>query len=155
MIDPFTYWSRLFAVSAHMTQTAMRTAQTINASNVVIEKRTNLMRAAIGDPVNANLRELGQMVPEKLGAFTSAGNAVIDGWLAWNTAMLSEAHHIGAMAMRGRAPTPIEWMALAERGQAFGLSTAEGSARTSAAALKPIHRKAIANAKRLGKRKQG
>lgn len=152
-MHPFTYWSRLMAVSAGLTQTALRAAQTMSASSIVIEKRTDLMRTAVADPGSANLGELGQMVPEKLAAFTSAGNAVFNGWSAWNTAMISEAQHIGVMAMRGRAPTPIEWMALAARSQAFGLTAAESVVRMGAATLKPIHRKAVANAKRLGSRK--
>ncbi|OYY91315.1 MAG: hypothetical protein B7Y45_03295 [Sphingomonas sp. 28-66-16] len=155
MLDPFTYWSRMMAVSFDMAQTALRASQTMSASRDVIDKRTDMLRSAMSDPVHADHAELGRMVPEKLAAFSSAGNAMIDGWLAWNRALMEETRHVGAMAMRGRAPTASEWMALAARGQAFGLTAAESSARVGAATLKPVHAKAVSNAKRLSRRKAG
>lgn len=151
MIDPFTYWSRVMGVSVAMAETAMRAGQTVVASGEVIDKRGGLMRAAMTDPIGADHAELGRMVPEKVAAFSSAGNAVVDGWMAWNRALMAEAQHVGTLAMRGRAPTPLEWMALAARGQAFGLAAAESGARVSAATLKPVHAKAVSNAKRLGR----
>lgn len=153
MLDPFTYWSRIMAASFDMAQTAVRASQTMAASQDVIDKRTGLMRAAIADPVHGDYAELGRMVPEKIAAFSSAGNAFVDGWMAWNQSMMAEAQHIGSMALRGRAPTPLEWMALASRSQMFGLTAAERGARVSAATLKPVHAKAVSNAKRLSRRK--
>lgn len=153
MIDPFTYWSRMMTVSLDMAETAMRAGHTLNASRDVIDKRGGLIRAAMTDPVGADHAELGRMVPEKLAAFSAAGDAVMKGWVAWNRALMSEAQHMGVMAMRGRAPTPLEWIALAARGQALGLAAVESSARVSAAALKPVHAKAVSNAKRLNRRK--
>lgn len=151
MLDPFTYWSRMMGASLDMAQTAMRAGQTMSASRDVIDKRTDMMRTAMADPVGADHAELGRMVPEKIAAFSSAGTAIVDGWLAWNSALMAEAQHIGAMTMKGRAPTPLEWMTLLSRSQAFGLTAVERGARVSAATLQPVHAKAVSNAKRLNR----
>ena len=153
MLDPFTYWSRMMNVSFDLAQMALRAGQTMAASSKVIDERTGMMRAAMTDPLNANNAELGRMVPEKVAAFSLAGNALVDGWMAWNKAVMAEAQHVIAMTSRGRAPTPLEWMALASRNQMLGLTAAESGVRVSAATLKPLHAKAVSNAKRLSRRK--
>ena len=153
MFDPLTYWSRMMGVSLDLAQTAIRAGQTMSASGKVIDKRTGMMRAAMTDPLHANHAELSLMVPEKIAAFSLAGNAFVDGWLTWNRAVMAETQKVGAMAMRGRAPTPVEWLALASRSNAFALKASERGARVSAAALKPVHAKAVSNAKRLSGRK--
>ncbi len=154
MIDPFTYWLRMMSVSLDMGQTAMRAGQTMQASREVIDTRTGIMRSAMTDPLGADHAELGRMIPEKVTAFTSAGQAFVSGWTAWNQAVLAQAGHVGAMAARGRAPTPLEWVNLASRSQMFALMAAEHGARVSAATLKPVHAAAVSNAKRLGQRKK-
>lgn len=153
MLDPLTYWSRMMGVSLDMAQTAIRAGQTVSASGKVIDKRTGMMRAAMTDPLHTNHAELGRMVPEKIAAFSSAGTALVDGWLTWNRAVMAETQKVAAMAMRGRAPMPIEWMALASRSNAFALKASERGARVSAATLKPVHAKAVSNATRLSRHK--
>ena len=154
MMDPFTAWSRMFAASTSMATSGRRVAETLDASRKVIDTRTDMMKAAMTDPLCADHAELGRMVPEKLAAFSTAGSAMMDGWMAWNQALLAEATHIGTMASRGRPPTPFEWLALASRSAEFGVAATERSARVGAAALAPVHAKATANARRLKRRKR-
>lgn len=151
MIDPFTAWSRMFAASTSMARSATRAAETLAASRSVINTRTTMMQSAVANPLGANHAELGRMVPEKIAAFTTSGNAVMDGWMAWNRAWLAEAQNLSTMAMRGRPPTPLEWMALAARGAEFGVAATERNARIGAAALAPLHAKATSNARRLNR----
>lgn len=153
MIDPFTAWSRMFAASTSIATSAQRAAETLNASRRVIDTRTDMMKSAMLDPLGADHAELGRMVPEKVAAFSTAGNAMMDGWIAWNQAIMAEATHLGTMASRGRPPTPFEWLALATRGAEFGVAATERTARVGAASLAPIHAKATANARRLKRRK--
>lgn len=152
MVDPFTYWSRMFTVSMDMAQTALRIGQMLTASRDVIDRRVDLIGVAMIDPINADKTELARMVPEKVAAFSSAGNALVDGWIAWNRAMTAEGQQFAKMAGQGRLPTPLEWMGLASRGQLYGLAAAERSARLGAAVLRPVHAKAVGNADRLRRR---
>ena len=151
MIDPFTAWTRMAEASASMAQSAWRLSETMTASGDVIDRRTAMMRSAMADPLNANTAELGRMVPEKIAAFSTAGNAMMAGWLAWNEAVLEEMRHLMLMAARGRMATPADWMALWSRGASFGIAATERSARTGAAALRPVHAKATSNARRLAR----
>ena len=153
MIDPFSAWSRMIAASASMATSALRMSETMAASQRVIDTRTTLMRSAMADPIAADHRELGRMVPEKVAAFSSAGNAMMAGWIAWNHAVFAETRHLGKMAARGRMPTPAEWMTLWARSAEFGVAATERGARVGASALAPVHAKATSNARRLGRRK--
>ncbi len=60
--------------------------------------------------------------------------------------------HLGAMAMRGRAPSPREFTELGERMATLGLESFEAAAELGSTALAPVHRKATANARRLNRR---
>jgi hypothetical protein len=53
------------------------------------------------------------------------------------------------MAMRGRAPTFTELADLGNRTATFTLNTIEASTRLGSDSLAPVHRKAMANARRL------
>lgn len=153
IIDPFTAWIRMAEASASMAASALQLSETMTASQAVIDKRTKLMRSAMTDPLSADHVELGRMVPEKVAAFSAAGNAMMAGWSAWNDAVLAEARHVGRLAARGRTPSPLDWMTLWSRGASFGVASAERSARVSASALAPVHAKATSNARRLNRRK--
>ncbi len=154
MLDPFTYWTRAMTISLDMAKTLARASETAVASRDVIDQRTDTIESAVRDPLHADIAELVRMVPEKVAAFSQAGVALIDGWVGWNHACAAEAQHLSAMAMRGRLPTPGEWMALATRVQTFALASAERGASVGAATLKPVHAKAVSNARRLGRRRK-
>lgn len=154
MINPFTAWSRLVAAQAIMAGSSIRAAETLAASLSVIEKRTATMRAALADPLTADQAELGRMVPEKITAFSHAGEALASGMLAWNRAVLTEAQHLGMITSRGRAPTLGEWLELAARAAEFTVAASERTARVGADALTPVHAIATANARRLRRRQR-
>ncbi|ABC22310.1 hypothetical protein [Rhodospirillum rubrum] len=149
MLDPFTFWTRVMAASVSMAQTGLRGGETMEAAKNVIAARGEIMRTAMGAPLSADHGELARMVPEKVEAFSIAGAAMVNGWWAMQAAFLTQAQHVAAMTLRGRPPTMAEMMALSSRSVAYALTSFEDGGRLGKNALAPIHKKAIANAKRL------
>ncbi|MBN8808428.1 MAG: hypothetical protein J0I47_09370 [Sphingomonas sp.] len=151
MIDPFTYWSRVLDSWRVMGSTGAMMARTLAASQDVIAVRTGMMRAAAHSPLDANYAELSRMVPEKVAAFSAAGDAVMAAW--WKAQADGMAQMSKAMSGPFRAPSPFSvaeyWgdVALAM------LRGAESGVRLGRDAIGPIHRTATANARRLGNRR--
>lgn len=127
-------------------RTGRRFSETMTASGTVINSRTQMMREAARDPIHGNYAELGRMMPEKVEAFAEAGASImtdfcaiqLQNWTNWNQIMLA--------AMTGRAPTYSDWRRLAVKQS----RTTQRAIRASGKALAPVHRAALANAKRLG-----
>jgi len=152
MLDPFTFFSRMVSVAIDMTSTAMRVSETLIDSHEVIARRLLVIRAASRSPMNGDYAELSRIVPEKIDAFSKAGAVMASGWWAMQLAAMSQAQKLGTMAMRGRLPMPADWSA-GVRSTAFGLNALEKATSTAARALRPIHVRTKANAKRLKGRK--
>lgn len=152
MLDAFDTWNRMLAVAWSMTQTSMRMAETMGAANDVVAARTALIGSAIRSPLAGDHRELGRMVPEKVDAFSRVGSAGIAAWWAAHAVWAGEMRHFGALAMRGRAPTPVELVVLGDRMARVGLESLEAAARLGSATVTPVHRKATANARRLNRK---
>ncbi|WP_231923302.1 hypothetical protein [Sphingobium cloacae] len=131
-----------------------RTAETIAASQDVIEARSDLIRTALRSPLEADYHELALMVPEKVEAFSKAGSAIVGQWWAIHADALTQAQHLGAMAFRGRPPTAAEWNAMTARTIAHGVRALERSVALGAGAVKPVHARATANARRLKRMKK-
>ncbi|CAN5324097.1 hypothetical protein BH10PSE12_BH10PSE12_01640 [soil metagenome] len=149
MLDPFTFYSRMVSAVLGMAGTAQRAAETMNASQEVIAKRTSMMGTAAQSPLDGNYAELGRMIPEKVDAFAKAGAAIASDWWAMQSAFMTEAQHLGSMALKGRAPTLTEFSALSARNAAFMLTAFERGSAIGAKGLDPIHASATANARRL------
>ncbi|MBP7337836.1 hypothetical protein [Niveispirillum sp.] len=149
MFDPFSNWRRLMVAGQSMTGTGVRVMETLGAANAVIAARTPIIDAAMRSPLTGDHVELGRMVPEKVEAFSQAGSAMVTAW--WQAQSLWVAHmqHLGGMAMRGRAPTAGEMMALNSKVADLTLDGIEAAVRLGSTALAPVHRKATANARRL------
>lgn len=149
MFDAIDAWTRVANAGWSMVQTGLRMAETMGAANDVVAARTALIGSAMRSPLTGDHRELARMVPEKVEAFSSVGSAGVSAWWAAQSAWADEMQHLGAIAMRGRAPTPGEWTALASRMARVGLESVEAVARLGSASIAPVHRKATANARRL------
>lgn len=155
MLDPFTFWTRTMSAALDIGKTGVRSAETMRASGDVIASRSATMRDAIGSPMTADYGELMRMVPEKVGAFSKAGVAIMGECWTMQGAWMAEAQHVGAMMLRGRPPTVTEMSALSSRGAAYALRSIESGAKLGRVALAPIHKTAAANARRLGRRHLG
>ncbi len=149
MFDPFAGWSRMMAAGVSMTNTSMRTLQALGAANEVIAARTGVIEAAMRSPLTGDHAELARMVPEKVEAFSRAGSAAVTGWWAAQSIWLDHMQHVGRMTMRGRPPTAAEMTDLGDRTATMVMRSVEGAARLGSTTLDPIHRKTMANARRL------
>ncbi|MEC3909354.1 hypothetical protein U5A82_02345 [Sphingobium sp. CR2-8] len=147
--DILSGWTRLMASGYSMAQTGMRAYETINASNEVIAKRSQVIGSAMQSPLTGDLAELGRMVPEKVDAFSQAGSVTVAALWSMQVAWMGQMQHIGSMAMRGRAPTLTELADLGSRTASLTLESIEAGANLGSDSLAPVHRKAMANARRL------
>jgi hypothetical protein len=150
MLDPFTAWMRLTDAWLDLSRTGVRAAETLSASHDVVRDRTDIIDAAMRNPLRGDYAELSRMVPEKLDAFSKAGTAVAGELWSMQAAFASEMQHLWLMALRGHAPG----LADVERSASFALRTVERTAGLGRAGLAPIHKQATANARRLKRRRQ-
>lgn len=149
MIDLFTQWRRYAAVGASLQSTGVRAAATMGRANDVVAARGLLVGEAMSSPWTADHNELARMVPEKVEAASRAGLAAARILLDSQSAWLAHMQHMGAMVMRGRAPTMPELVDLGERGATLVLRSVEATARIGAASLAPFSRQVAANVRRL------
>ncbi|MFV3130917.1 hypothetical protein [Niveispirillum sp. KHB5.9] len=149
MFNPVSSWSRLMAASLSMTGTCMRAMETLGAANAVIATRTSIIEAAMRSPLTGDHVELAQMVPEKVDAFSRAGSTIVAAWWEAQSLWIGHMQHLGGMALRGRSPTPGEMADLGNRMAELTLDSIDAAARLGSTALAPVHRKAMANARRL------
>lgn len=149
MFDPFTGWNRLMAAGFSMTGTGMRALETLGAANEVIAARTKIAETAMRSPLTGDHQELARMVPEKVDAFSKAGSATVSAWWDAQSAWFGHMQHLGGMAMRGRPPTPSEMADLGDRMATLAVRSVEATAELGSTTLAPVHRKTMANARRL------
>lgn len=148
-MDPFTTWSRMMSATLEMQRNWLRTAETLNAASSVVQARGDLMNDAARSPFTADIGEFSRMIPEKMDAFGRSGQSVLRDVATMQAAWLSQAQQVGAMVFAGRAPTLREVTALAERTQEYALGSMDAALRMNAAALAPVRRTAMGNARRL------
>lgn len=153
MPDPFTNWSRLAAAGASMTRTGMRLFETLGAANAVIAARMPIIDAAIRSPLTGDHAELALMVPEKVEAFSRAGSAAVAAWWKAQSLWMGHMQHLGGMAMRGHPPTVADITDASIKMAALAMDNVEAMARLGSTTLAPVHRKAVANARRLRRKK--
>jgi hypothetical protein len=151
---------------ARNARTALTTAtdghDMLTASSDVIAARMEIMARAMADPLRADVTELSLMGTEKLEAMSAsaasvAGNVSTLAASASKSALAEVGHAQRAATARASARTPAG-LASAQFAYAmgwWGRATAQmttlntGLLKTQADALKPLHDKATANARRL------
>lgn len=119
-------------------------AETLIAAPAVVSARLPAIGEAIANPWTADYRELSLMVTEKLDAFglshasvTSAGNKL---------KAVGEANARDLGRLSGGTPLwPADWLRIAER----NLDLFATMTTLPGRAVRPIHRSATANARRL------
>ncbi|MCY7339459.1 MAG: hypothetical protein LH465_05840 [Sphingomonas bacterium] len=141
MINPWIKWQRMVRAATMM-------SETLAASQQVVEQRHKTIEVALSDPLRADHAELGRMVSEKSAAFGAAGASLARDWVAMQAEWHAQAQAIGQIMM-GRMPGPRATGAIVARSQRIGSAALASSIR----AIRPVHRTATANAKRLAKRR--
>ena len=134
---PFYTAMKLGQAWLDMLATGLRTAETMLASGSVIGTRTGMIGRAAANPWRGNYRELSRMVPEKVAAFGAAADILAREGRVWQDAVSALAGSAG--------PAADGWFRSIDA--LTGLWAAPG------AALRPIHRTATANARRLRRRR--
>lgn len=122
-----------------------QTSELMLAAPQVVAHRLGRMAVAGPRPSAKDQREFHRMGAEKLAAFGEA-------WQAMTLQMLKSNQHLAASMMRSW------WPALTSRGGAKPAPATQAAAAWQHAALdilgqgiRPVHRRAVANAKRLGR----
>ncbi|MDB5669893.1 MAG: hypothetical protein JWO25_852 [Alphaproteobacteria bacterium] len=143
------YWDTVRA-GMDMWQTGFKLGETMVASSSVVDKRMAILQAAAANPLTGDYREIGQIVPEKVEAFSKAGIKLSQGWWAAHRDIAAQMHHMGALMMRGGIPTLADMQTMSNRGS----RAVARAATTAQQTLAPIHKAATANARRLNGRKK-
>ena len=141
MINPWIEWQKLVRAGTML-------GETLTATQAVVEHRSKTIETAMSDPMHADFVELGRMVSEKSAAFGAAGMSLSRDWLAMQRDLSAQAVALSEMMM-GRLPGPRASQAMVARGQRLGSAALASGVR----AMSPIHRAAIANERRLGKKR--
>ena len=146
------------------TRTAKAGHELLQASGDVIARRLEIVADALRDPLKADLREMSLMGSEKVEALSASASAMaktfgdIGGRLG--SSLMTEAGHASqaatamvsagspAAALHAQYSYAVGWWGRAA-GQMLALNTE--LLKGHADALRPIHRTAVANAKRLRK----
>jgi hypothetical protein len=138
MQTPFGYWMNAWASGVGLMQTGAKLAETMSAAGTVIESRTKSIS-------NGDYAELGRMIPEKVAAFSQAAKATSDDLKAIQKDAAANARHLAEIAAGRRLPLATDMLLIFSRSsRIISRSMAVGGN-----ALAPVHRRAVANAKRL------
>ena len=145
--NPFAIWADLWSAGLKTAANQVRLGEMMRDSAAVISRRTPVIAAAGGDAAAADLAELGRMVIEKQEAMRQSGLAVA-GDLARLQRDAGRQWADLARASAGLSAAAIGLGSVAAR-QAAMLGAA---ATTADKAIRPFHRRARGNAKRLRRR---
>lgn len=130
--------------------TAVRLAsdwtEMMTSARSVVDARVPMIAAAWANPFTADHRELTRMVTEKTSAFGQSQRSISSAQETVRRASEANARALGRLSGGGWLGWS-EWTKIAER----NLEIATTLAMLPTTALAPIHSKATANARRLGK----
>lgn len=149
--SPFDTWSRMVSAGWSMATIGLRAGETLVAADSVIRHRGAAIDAALRNPLTADHAELSRMVSEKAEAFGSAGASVMADMARLQADMMAQASAVAAIWMSGRPPTARAMNELTSRSERMAVRALRSGER----ALAPVHAKATANAKRLGRKRPG
>jgi hypothetical protein len=146
--------ARAMQAALDVADLTLKASEMTAAAGSVIGARVGIMTAAQRDPLAADNAELGRMLPEKLNAFSEAGAAIIEELSALHRDVGAYMLYLGRTVMSGRLPLPRDVVELTERSSAHGARVATSAIAAAGAALAPLHKKAMSNARRLARRKR-
>lgn len=148
MISPFDLWTTMWINWSAMARTGIQMAETLQASQQVIDRRTRKMADATRDPWRGDYGELGRMVPEKMSAFSKAGLSAFDDMQAIGSAAIANWQQMMGLMLDQRGISMTDMATMSKR--ATGMAERAGAAPGKA--LKPIHSTATGNARRLSRK---
>jgi hypothetical protein len=143
-------WNELMNAGFGMAGTVARAGEMIIASSSVVSARMTIMGSAALSPAEGDFEEIGGMLPEKVIAFSKAGEALFDQWSAMVTDATEQTHHLSQLVSGGRFLDARDLSELVERWLAHGTRLVTRTMETGGLALAPVHLQATENARRLG-----
>lgn len=144
-------WAELMKAGIGLVGTSMRTGETMLASTSVIGMRLAVIGDAARNPARGDYAELGRMVPEKISAFSQAGQTLVEEWSALLLDASEQAYHVSSLMLRGRSLSAGDLLSLAEQTSAYGTGMIIRTMSAGELVLAPVHKKATANARRLSR----
>lgn len=139
------YWIDAWKFGESCWANSIALAETATASGKVVERRGRKMEAAMRNPIEADLGELGRIVPEKIAAFSQAGAATCRDMAEIQTDLLAQGLDLTRLFIAGWPPSSSTVERIARRGSRLALKIS----RAGGHALAPIHDAAVANERRL------
>lgn len=146
---PLGYWMGLWSSGVTMARSGFAFSEMMSASATVVDSRSRSILDAARDPLNGDYAELGEMVTEKIEAFSQAGAAAMNDVRGMQADVFDNWHQLVAIATGSRLMSPNEFGAWATRSTRM----IDRAANAGGKALAPIHKKATANARRLKRAK--
>ena len=146
-MTPFDFWAGMWRTGTSLAQTGFTMAETLNASQQVIDSRSQMMAAASRSPFTGDYAELGRMIPEKIDAFSRGASAAMAEWHAVQSDLFANWQTMARAGFAGRLPSARDVEAMTARSARI----MEHLSSAGAKALAPVHRAATANAKRLSR----
>jgi hypothetical protein len=143
------FWIDAWKLGSSFWANAQALQETAFASHGVIDARSRTIDAAMRNPLQADMAELGRMVPEKLAAFGEAGSAMTKDWLEMQDDMLAQGRDMMSL-FTSWPPNGATIERIGRRGSGFALKMSAAGGR----ALAPVHAAATANHRRLGTAKR-
>lgn len=163
-IDLMNGGAQMAGVFGRLMRTAAQQSELGVVSAKTIGYRTAMMAGALTDPGELTNPEFVRMGTEKVEAAAEAASAVATGFAdlqkAWMALFLAPAQAVTAgLCGFGACRSPVEVFSAQQRlvetsvmaSYDAGLHFADAAARLTGAGLRPIHRKASANARRLAR----
>lgn len=139
------FWFDPWRIGQAAWDNSVRLGETSDATQAVLRHRGCVIEDAMRSPATADMAELSRMVPEKMLAFSRAGQSLADDWWAMQSDWIAQCQDLGAMAFAGRAPNAATVERMGKRGAKIAARMVESGGR----ALAPIHASVTANQRRL------
>jgi hypothetical protein len=150
-----TAMMRMWQTGLDLARANITTGETAVAAGTVIVHRSPLIAAAAQTPWLADYEELNRIAPEKIGAFTASGAAVVNEGLSLQRDIGGYLASLADAMFAGWLPTSANIVQLLDQSADHGATVAARVVGVGGVALGPIHRTATANAQRLGRNAPG
>ena len=102
------FWIDEWKLGAAMWKNAVTIGETAVAIGAVIRHRSGTIDAALRNSVEADVAELGRMVPEKVAAFSQAGSSLLTDWMAIQSDMAAQIQDLALIGLTSGTSSPAK-----------------------------------------------
>ncbi len=141
------YWMDAWTLGTRMWTNGVALQETLMASQEVVERRNDIIGAALRNPLDADVGELHRMGSEKVEAFGKASASWTRDWFDIQAGMMAQGSDVAALMLGGWPPSSASIERIGKRGTKLANRMSKAGGR----ALAPVHATATANQRRLKK----